>query len=151
MKEHLKKLFEYNFWANAMVLESLRKTPKTEERIRKIFGHILVAEEIWMIRLQGQKWSGKELFPNPTPQECLELFEKNKIKYEAYLSALKDEGLSRVVSYTSTEGIGYRSAVSEILFHVAIHGGYHRGQIASETRNNGREPLKIDFVIFTRE
>ena len=151
MKEYLEKLVEYNFWANAKVLESLRRTPGVEERLRKIFGHILVAEEIWIARLHGQKWTGTELFPGLTPREYLKLSEKNRTMYEGYLSALRDEGLGRVVSYTSTEGIAYRSSVSEILFHVAIHGGYHRGQIASETRNNGREPLITDFIVFARE
>ena len=151
MKESLEKLFEYNFWANAKALESLRNTPKTEERIWKIFGHILVAEEIWIMRLHGQKWTGAELFPDLALQECIMLFEKNKTLYEVFLEDLSDEGLDRVVSYTSTEGTAYRSSVSEILFHVAIHGGYHRGQIASETRNRGREPLKTDFIIYARE
>jgi uncharacterized damage-inducible protein DinB len=41
--------------------------------------------------------------------------------------------------------------VEDVLLHVALHGSYHRGQIAAAVRAAGGEPVNTDFVTWTRE
>jgi uncharacterized damage-inducible protein DinB len=36
------------------------------------------------------------------------------------------------------------------LMHVALHGAYHRGQIAQVIRQGGGEPVNTDFITFQR-
>ncbi len=40
--------------------------------------------------------------------------------------------------------------MSEIVTHVAMHGSYHRGQIARQLRSAGLEPPYTDFIQYTR-
>jgi uncharacterized damage-inducible protein DinB len=38
----------------------------------------------------------------------------------------------------------------DTLFLVALHGAYHRGQIAALIRREGLEPVATNFIIFAR-
>jgi uncharacterized damage-inducible protein DinB len=40
--------------------------------------------------------------------------------------------------------------VGEIITHVTMHGGHHRGQIARALRQAGREPPYTDYIQFSR-
>ena len=42
------------------------------------------------------------------------------------------------------------SPVGEIITHVTMHGGHHRGQIARVLRQAGREPPYTDYIQFSR-
>lgn len=43
-----------------------------------------------------------------------------------------------------------RSAVRDVLLHVALHGSYHRGQLAWLARTAGAVPTATDFIVFSR-
>ena len=45
----------------------------------------------------------------------------------------------------------FDNTVGEILTHVAMHGHYHRGQIARVMRAAGREPVYTDYIGFVRQ
>ena len=53
-----------------------------------------------------------------------------------------------VVRYATGEP--HRSTVREIVAHVALHGSYHRGQIALLVREGGGTPLPTDFIVWAR-
>jgi uncharacterized damage-inducible protein DinB len=40
--------------------------------------------------------------------------------------------------------------VGEIITHVTMHGGHHRGQIARALRQAGCEPPYTDYIQFSR-
>jgi uncharacterized damage-inducible protein DinB len=44
----------------------------------------------------------------------------------------------------------FRSQISDILLHVALHSSYHRGQIAAAVRAAGVTPVNTDFITFAR-
>jgi uncharacterized damage-inducible protein DinB len=41
-------------------------------------------------------------------------------------------------------------AVGDMLLHVALHGAYHRGQIALLVRAGGSTPSPTDYIAFIR-
>ena len=41
-------------------------------------------------------------------------------------------------------------AVIAVLTHVALHGSYHRGQIAALIRSGGDEPINTDYIMWLR-
>jgi uncharacterized damage-inducible protein DinB len=55
-----------------------------------------------------------------------------------------------VVLYTNSKGEPWESQVDDILTHLVVHGGYHRGQIAAELRAHGVAPPYTDFIQATR-
>jgi uncharacterized damage-inducible protein DinB len=45
----------------------------------------------------------------------------------------------------------WANAVGDILTHVAMHGAYHRAQIATAVRESGQEPAYTDFIHAVRQ
>jgi len=69
--------------------------------------------------------------------------------------------LLRYDAWANTETLGslrggeapayWTSTVGDILTHVAMHGAYHRAQIAAAVRESGREPAYTDFIHAVRQ
>ncbi|MBL7865765.1 MAG: damage-inducible protein DinB, partial [Cyclobacteriaceae bacterium] len=57
----------------------------------------------------------------------------------------------KVVQYTNTKGQSFSNTVRDILFHVANHTTHHRGQIISDFRQSGIQPLVTDFIFYIRD
>jgi len=58
--------------------------------------------------------------------------------------------VARAIDYRNSAGQAFRSTVEDILLHVALHGTYHRGQIALVIRGGGGEPASTDYIAFIR-
>ena len=62
-----------------------------------------------------------------------------------------ERALAREVEYRTSTGAPFRSTVADIVLHVAMHGGHHRGQIATLARQAGATPTSMDYILFARE
>jgi uncharacterized damage-inducible protein DinB len=149
LESHIRRLFEHLFWADRRVLERLRETPSAAGL--RLFAHVLAAERVWLRRIQGSDTSAMEIWPALPLEECATLAGQNRFEYARYLPALTGAELLRVVGYRNSQGAGFHTPVGEILTHVAMHGGYHRGQIALALRSDGAEPVNTDYITFVRD
>ena len=68
-----------------------------------------------------------------------------------YLAALSPADLGEPIGYRNSLGEYWTNAVGDILTHVAMHGAYHRAQIAAGVRESGREPAYTDFIHAARQ
>jgi uncharacterized damage-inducible protein DinB len=66
------------------------------------------------------------------------------------IAAADAETLAREIEYRTSAGQAFRNSVADILSHVALHGSYHRGQIALLTRQGGGAPVPTDYVVYAR-
>ena len=66
------------------------------------------------------------------------------------MTSLDAAELNRPVHYVNSAGQEFVNTVRDILFHVAMHGSYHRGQIALLVREAGGQPAATDFIAFAR-
>jgi uncharacterized damage-inducible protein DinB len=135
-------------WADVRALESLR-TGRIPPETLAIYGHVLGAEHVWLARLE-QKPPSLVVWPSLTLEECAEASARNDSNYRAFLDELTEAGLQHEVPYTNSAGQSFRSRVDDILLHVAMHGSYHRGQIASQVRRAGGTPAPTDYIGFVR-
>lgn len=153
MKSTISRLFAHQPWADQKTLASLRVAPSP--RALEIFAHLLGAEHVWLSRLTGETpqfavWPALDL------AACESLAQANQAGYERFLAELSAreaegaEGLRREVSYSNSAGVAFQSTVEDILLQVAMHGSYHRGQIALLLRREGAEPAATDFIGFAR-
>ncbi len=53
MIETIYRLFEYDEWAIARILDSLKSMPIRDKKALRSLAHLLVAEKVWILRLQG--------------------------------------------------------------------------------------------------
>ena len=151
MKEHFLRLYEYVNWANRRVLDVLQQQMEDNERARKWLCHVLAAEQVWMTRLRGEDSSSVPIWPDMSLAECAELLAQNAAAYGQFLHELTDADFARVISYKNTKGVSFSTSIRDILTHVAFHGAYHRGHVATLMRAAGQEPISTDFIAFTRE
>jgi uncharacterized damage-inducible protein DinB len=136
-------------WANAHVIDALRGANPLDPSLLELFGHILGAEHVWHARLIGAPPT-VAVWPKLSLEEAAELANVNLGRLSALVSQLGPGGENRVVTYTNTAGDTFASTVAEILIHVALHGSYHRGQIAWALRAAGQTPRPTDYIAFTR-
>lgn len=149
MKDWLGRLLDHMEWANTRALEVVRETG--EEESRELLAHVLATERVWMVRIRTGDSSGLEIWPELTVEECEWLMEENLERYRAFADSVSAEDLRRDATYRNSSGTEFETPVGEILLHVALHGSYHRGQIARELRRAGGEPVNTDFIQFVRE
>lgn len=74
----------------------------------------------------------------------------NSESFDELVRTLDPTRLATRISYRNSAGASFTSTLEEILLHVALHGSYHRGQIAMILRNAGETPAPTDFIAFAR-
>ena len=63
----------------------------------------------------------------------------------------QNEDFARVYEYKTTPGVPQAAPAWQMLQHLANHGSYHRGQIATMLRQLGAKPQGTDLIGFYRE
>ena len=145
--EQIRRLLAHNSWADAELATSARDHHGTE--IWREYSHILGAAEVWLSRLEGRR-SSAAVWPALTVEEAQSLRQSLVDGYDRYLSALTAERLEETVAYTTSAGQPFRTAIGDILLHVALHGQYHRGKVNLLLRQSGSAPAPTDFIAFAR-
>jgi uncharacterized damage-inducible protein DinB len=145
LTDHLRRLFEYDDWANRETLVSLTSAASPPESARRRMAHIVGAEWLWLARLEGRK-SAMAVWPELTLGECEGEIPKLRAAWAAYLDRLSGDALGRRVAYVNSKGEPWESAAGDILEHTVMHSVYHRGQIAADLRAAGFEPAYTDYI-----
>ncbi len=149
-KKYIFELFNYNFQVNQELLTIIEKHESPDERILNLISHILTAEKIWLMRLQGKDLSGLDIWPVLSLNDCQKQLTENRKSYADYLENISDRKLTSDLIYKNSKGDKFNTPIRDILMHVIIHGGYHRGQIASTVRKEGGEPINTDYIHYVR-
>ncbi|MEO7683999.1 MAG: DinB family protein [Gemmatimonadaceae bacterium] len=149
MDASLKQLFEHLRWADAGVQASLTEAVNPPPHTLDLFAHVVAAEHVWLARMRGEK-PEVEVWPKLSLSQCLELGARNADEFSALVECLDEIGLDSGVTYKNSAGLEFTSSFRDILLHVALHGAYHRGQIAAAVRAGGDAPASTDYIAFVR-
>lgn len=115
----------------------------------EIFSHVLGAEHVWLSRIRGRA-PELAVWPKLELERCGPLAKEDAAGYRALLEEGGAEALAREVSYVNSAGKRFTSRVGEIVSHAALHGHYHRGQVAVLLRAAGYAPSTTDFIEMVR-
>lgn len=146
MKGTLSRLFRYNEWANREALKSLAdRKAAAPPRSVQLLAHIVAAEWLWLERIQniGQSHA---VWPEWAVDEIEPQMARASQAWRIFLNGCDESALTREFEYTNTKGEHYRNTVGDAAMHVAMHGAYHRGQIAVLARQNGVQPAYTDYI-----
>jgi uncharacterized damage-inducible protein DinB len=156
--EEIQRLFEYNAWANRRAMEAasaltnaqfVKPMSSSFASVRDTLAHIYGAEWVWLQRFHGE--SPKAL-PNAEGfPDCAALTAKwNEVNDELlrFVRGLTARGLEKKITYTNFRGEQYTYTLNSMLQHLALHGNYHRGQVATLLRQLGAEPLMTDLLVY---
>jgi uncharacterized damage-inducible protein DinB len=143
-------MVQHLHWANQRILERLQTINEDNEQVRKLFSHILFAEQVWLTRLKGLDSTHLLIWGDVSILTCAEMVEQNNGTLTELLTGLNENDLENVITYKNSKGTEFQNTVREILTHIALHGQYHRGQINQQIRTAGIEPISTDYITFVR-
>jgi uncharacterized damage-inducible protein DinB len=151
MKAYLIRLYEYNHWANAQYFALFHTAPLIPERVQLLMSHVLVAQKLWLSRIQGQPDLSLHIW-QMEPVPVLEaLATANTQDWLQYLQGADQVELDRWMTYENFQKITYTNQVSDIVVHTANHATYHRAQMAVLFRQADIAPPNTDFITYARE
>ena len=149
MREHFQRLFAHLAWADTRVLQGLRDAHSVMKSIMDLYCHILGSEHVWLSRIKGEP-ARYAVWPTLTLDECGILSAENIRGYEDLFAKTQPDGFARLITYRNSAGDQFTSSLEDIVTHVAMHGSYHRGQVAAWMRQSGETPTPTDYIAFAR-
>lgn len=149
MDDTLRTMFDHVEWADRNVIASLRDAAAVDSKAQELISHLLAAEHVWLSRMAGRQ-AKIPVWPVMSLDECVNLAAANAAGFSGLLSSADSAKLGEPVTYRNSAGDQFTSTVRDILTHVALHGSYHRGQIAMMVRAAGSKPVPTDFIAFAR-
>lgn len=160
--EEIAELWDYNYWANARVLDAAGRLSQADLMAPadlshgSIFGslvHALAAEWVW--RLRCQENTSPDGVPTAddfaTLQDLEARWEREEVSMRAYVSGLGDDELYGIVDYTTTSGVPHTNVLWHLLVHVVNHGTQFRSEAATALTARGFSPGDLDFLAYLRE
>ena len=141
---YLKRLFDYDDWANREVIGALQALPYAPHKAVRLMAHVVAVELVWLARLKGEP--DPSVWPEWNLQETAAHWEEIESKLSGYLDSISHEKLGGQVEYKNTKGELWSNKVADILMHVTMHSTYHRGQIAMVLRESGVAPPYTDYI-----
>jgi uncharacterized damage-inducible protein DinB len=147
----LRKLFEYDYWANREALASLDTVDGDASRARKFFYHIIGAQRIWLSRFETPDSPSTDAWPTLTLEEAQVAVEDLHRRWMSLLDGLTAEKLAGDLAYRNTKGQEFNTPIRDVLMHLVMHSAYHRGQVAAAVRESGGKPAATDYVVYIRQ
>lgn len=149
MPTPFERLYEHLYWADRKVLESLRGARNLPPTAIALYAHVLGAEHVWFTRIHAEP-ATVAVWPSLTLDECEELAAANRESFQQLVKTLTPASLAKEIAYRNSAGASFVSTLEDILSHVALHGSYHRGQVAASLRSACEIPVPTDFIVFAR-
>lgn len=160
---HAKNMYNYHVWANKVLLERMRELPSnvlydevssSYPTIAKTFSHIYVVDVMWLETLKGMDMQealevSMALVEETNSYSANKFIESNEelaIQYQEWINSQSD--LEKRINLNNPWTGPRETAYSEILFHVANHGTYHRGNITTMLRQLGYASTMNDVALY---
>ncbi len=146
MKEFFKDIFEYHNHFNQKLIEQLiDNESELSERIIPLLSHSINAQQIWNARIMEKEKLG--VHQVHTLEKCKGIDNEN---YRKTLEILDKRELDETIIYMNSKGTEFNNSIQQILFHVANHFSHHKGQIISDLRQSGIDPIVTDYIFYKR-
>ena len=157
----IRQLFDYNAWSNNRALEAaaqlsdehfVKPLGSSFSSVRDTLAHICGGEIVWLERFQGTSPSA---FPDTSSAQTVaalrEFWSPYAEKLLAFAHGVTQTDLDRIFSYQTFSFGEYKNPLWQSMQHLANHGTYHRGQVATMLRQLGAKPILTDLMHFYRE
>jgi len=159
--EEIRQLFDYNAWANGRSLQGaaqlsdeqfVKPVGSSFSSVRDTLVHICGAEWVWLERCNGRSPAA---IPDVSNVQTISALREHWVPQAeqlfAFVQGLTQNELDRVMEYKTINFGVYKNPLWQSLQHLANHGTYHRGQVATMLRQLGVKPVLSDLMHFYRE
>ena len=146
MKKFFKDIFEYhNHFNQKLIKQLIDYENKLPERAIPLLSHSINAQQIWNSRITEKEKLG--VHQVHSLDECARIDNEN---YRETLKILDERELDEKIEYKNSKGTEFNNSIQQILFHIANHFSHHKGQIISDLRQGGIEPIVTDYIFYKR-
>ncbi len=155
MTGSLHAMFSYQAWANAELFDCLEQLdPLAHQAERQVMlrlvDHNFVVADIFAAHLAGTGHAyatdnSAELPSLPALRAAVAASDRWYLDYVDHASPAT---LAEAVAFTFTDGDAGRMTRGEMLGHVVLHGGYHRGEVGRILRQLAITPPWDTFAVF---
>jgi uncharacterized damage-inducible protein DinB len=158
LDEVIRSLYRYNDWANQRILEaSARLTPAqlregggaSFDSIRDTLLHTMGAQWLYL-----ERWHGRSPRALPAGADFPDLaairtrWDRIERDTQAFVAAVTDADLTRVVEYTNTKGERWAYPLWQQMIHQVNHSTQHRSEAAVMLTKLGCSPGLLDLLYF---
>ena len=151
-----RRLFDYNQWADEKILAAIEGMTDGELQAKReaYFGslagnlrHTVGAQLLWLARWKGEPTPSLDQLSGP----WRDVYAASHVALRAYVEALADADLARLVRYTDGRGVARAGVLRDMLVHLVNHGTQHRAETGLLLERLGRSPGDLDYLYFCRE
>jgi len=157
----IKLLYEYNCWADRVILTACAQLTPEQYAAPASFGpglrslretvlHILNSERGWRLICQGAErvdWDELTEADFPTVQRLAARWQAEEQVMRAYLGSLTEGDFAGMVRYQEDDLMRER-VLWHCLVHLVNHGTQHRSEAAALLTSQGYSPGDFDFTLF---
>ena len=163
MKAHFEMFAAYNAWANRRLYDAAAEMDDAALKAQagaffgSLFGtlsHLLIADQIWMHRLEGDGPAPASLTEQPHADlsDLRAAREATDERIVRYVEGLSAEALAGEVTYTTITGPATMTQRRDhALAHIFNHQTHHRGQCHHMLTAAGRDAPPLDLLYYQRE
>jgi len=148
LRSHLQQVLRHLQWADEQTFPGLEHRDAPDGALDR-FMHVIAAEHVWLSRIRDET-PKVAVWPPFTVDGCRTLMAQNHRGFATLLDGADAAALQREITYTTSDGRRFTNTVADILQHVALHGSWHRGQIAMLLRQAGLQPFSSDYIAHVR-
>ena len=146
MKENFQDYLEYNQHFNRSLIQNyLENKMIWSEKSKSLLNHILNAHQIWNARIFNQDTFG--VWQINVDDLLLKI---NSDNYTDSCKILDEKNFDEIITYKTSKGQEFNNSIQGILFRLINHSTYHRGQVATQMKEAGLEPIATDYIFFKR-
>ena len=127
MKEYFIRLFEYDRYANQIILDTIIKANNPEKPV-KLMAHLLAAQQVWLSRVKGMPTFTGVLWPDWPADALRDIITENGRQWIDQLSQKAPKDFDKNIIYKDTRGNEWKNKVSDMITQVTNHGTHHRAQ-----------------------
>ena len=158
--DDIRSLYAYNAWAHQRIFESIGQLTPSQlvqplggsfSSIRDTVAHIVFAEWLWLRRWKGEMPTSQPDWVKGDIASLRDQLSAIDRERAQFIESLSDDQLSQTRNFTDMAGKAHVRRLADMLIHVANHATYHRGQVASMTRQVGGTPVSTDFNRFVSD
>jgi len=147
MKDFFKELLEYSHHFNQKLADAfIENEDNVSAKSIEIFSHMLNAHQVWNNRIDPRH-SPFEIWGIHAMHDFKNI---DKANYDHSLIILDTFDLNNRIDFTNARGMNFKNCIRDVLFHIINHSTYHRGQIASDFRQAGIDPLLTEYILYKK-
>lgn len=163
MREYIRFIYAYNYWANQRLLDTCEKLTQEQflagkghsnpdASIRDTLVHAMGAHEVWLAR-----WGGVSPTRMLAPQDfgtlalIREYWEQVEQHTNGFVQAVEENILEEVMHYTNTRGDAFAYPRWQTMLHQVNHATQHRSEVAQMLTALNYSPGELDMLGYLHE